>query len=125
MNEQQIKFGEFISKKRIDMGFTLRGMAEKLDISPAYLSDIEKSRRNPPDLFLLEKFAQILNLSEEQKNLMYDLAGKDRSEVSPDLSQYIMSNEIVRIALRKAKNVATEKVWKKFLKTLEEEENED
>ncbi|MFZ5611852.1 XRE family transcriptional regulator [Desulforamulus profundi] len=117
-NKQLIRFGEFIAKKRIDQGITLRGMADMLEITPAYLSDIEKSRRNPPDKPLLEKIATILKLTEDDKNLMFDLAGKGRCEVSPDLPEYIMSNEVVRVALRKAKDVATEDDWQQFIDKL-------
>lgn len=58
---------------------------DMLEITLAYLSDIEKSRRNPPDKPLLEKIATILKITEDDKNLMFDLAGKGRCEVSPDL----------------------------------------
>jgi transcriptional regulator with XRE-family HTH domain len=96
------KFGEFIAEKRKSRGITLRGMAGKLEISPAYLSDIEKSRRNPPDLTMLKKMAVELNLSQEDKYAMFDLAGQDRKEISPDLPGYIMKKPFVRVALRKA-----------------------
>ncbi len=42
------KFGEFISEKRKSKKISLRKMADSLDLSPAYWSDIEKGRRNPP-----------------------------------------------------------------------------
>ncbi len=43
-------FGEYIAEKGKSSEITLRSVAAKLNISPAYLSDIEKGRRNPPDL---------------------------------------------------------------------------
>jgi len=118
MENREPKFGEFIAEKRKNQGITLRHMAEKLEISPAYLSDIEKSRRNPPDKTLLDRIATILKLTEDQKTLMYDLAARDRNEVSADLPDYIMNNEVVRVALRKAKNVATTEDWEWFIKNL-------
>lgn len=114
------RFGEFIAEKRKSKGITLRGMAEMLEISPAYLSDIEKSRRNPPEMHLLVKIADILQLNQEEKAYMFDLAGQDRNEISPDLPEYIMKKPIVRAALRRAKDVATDEDWEKFLKSLEE-----
>ncbi len=116
------RFGEFIANKRKAKKITLRKMAETLDISPAYLSDIEKSRRNPPDINMLEKLSRILNLSEEDKYKMFDLAGKDRNEVSPDLPEYIMEKPVVRAALRKAsRKGATDKDWEEFIKKLDKE----
>lgn len=48
----------------------------------------------------------MLELTEEETNTMYDYAAlaKDNS-VSPDLPQYIMGTDNVRVALRKAKNL--------------------
>ncbi len=116
------KFGEFIAGIRKLRGITLRGMAERLDISPAYLSDIEKSRRNPPDLAMLERMAGELNLSQDQKDTMFDLAGKDREEISPDLPGYIMGKPSARTALRKARRLdASDAFWEEVIKKLDEE----
>ncbi len=38
---------------------------------------MEKGRRNPPDLAKLEQIAEILNLSDEDKVTMFDLAGNN------------------------------------------------
>ena len=115
-----IRFGKFIADKRKARGITLRGMAGELDITPAYLSDIEKSRRNPPDINMLEKIATRLNLSQREKETMFDLAGKDRNEISPDLPDYIMEKPIVTVALRKAKEKATDDDWAEFIRKLDE-----
>ncbi|HBN04357.1 XRE family transcriptional regulator [Acidilutibacter cellobiosedens] len=117
-----IRFGEYITEKRKTARITLRKMAEMIGISPAYLSDIEKSRRNPPDVGILGKISSILNLTEEERDKMFDLAGKDRNEVSPDLPEYIMKKPVVRAALRKAsKQGATDDDWKKFIEKLDKE----
>lgn len=116
------RFGEFIAKKRKTVEKTLRYMADELGITAPYLSDIEKSRRNPPEMLLLKKFAEVLKLSSEEKNKMFDLAGQDRNEVSPDLPEYIMETPIVRAALRLAKKTATEDDWKKFINDLDNKE---
>lgn len=123
MGQNNLKFGEYIAKRRADLGVTLRGMAEKLDITPAYLSDIEKGRRNPPEKALLEKMATMLTITGEDKNLLFDLAGEGRNEIAADLPDYIMDSEIVRAALRTAKDVATEEDWQQFLKKLQEKGN--
>ena len=66
MNTQYQNFGEFLQKKREERQITLRGMAEKLKMSAPYLSDIEKGRRNPPEMDKLQLIAQILGLTEEE-----------------------------------------------------------
>ena len=47
-------FGKFIEKKRKGKNITLRGLASMLSIAPAYMSDIEKGHRYPPDKEKLE-----------------------------------------------------------------------
>jgi transcriptional regulator with XRE-family HTH domain len=118
--KEELTFGKYISDKRKELQITLRGMARTLDIAPAYLSDIEKGRRYPPDMGKLMQIASILKLTEDEKNKMFDLAGKDKNTIPPDLPEYIMSSEKVWVALRKAKDVATDKDWEEFVEKLNE-----
>lgn len=116
-------FGKFIEKKRKEKSITLRGLASMLSIAPAYMSDIEKGHRYPPDKEKLEAMAKILELSEEEKNDMYDLAaGEKENTVSLDLSEYIMKNDKVRVALRMARdNNLGNETWQKLIDILKEE----
>ncbi|MDD7702887.1 MAG: helix-turn-helix transcriptional regulator [Lachnospiraceae bacterium] len=120
------EFGKFIETKRKALNKTLRGLAADLDIAPAYMSDIEKGHRYPPDKDKLEKMAELLNLSEEEKNKMFDLAaGEKDNSVSPDLPEYIMGTEKARVALRMARdNGATDATWQKIIDMLEKENGE-
>lgn len=113
-----LDFGKFIAEKRKSLGLTLRGTAAELGIAPAYLSDIEKGRRYPPDMDKLIQISKILKLTEEEKHTMFDLAGEGKNTIAPDLPEYIMSSEKVRVALRKAREVATEEDWDDFFKKL-------
>ena len=112
-------FGEFIAKKREENRITLREMARLLKITPPYLSDIEKGRRNPPEREKLDQIAEILFLSTDERRYMYDLAGKQRNTVSSDLPDYIMEKDYVRLALRTAMDLdAGEDEWLKFVEDL-------
>lgn len=103
MNENEMAFGKFIEERRKALGFTLRGFAAKLDIAPAYMSDIEKGRRYPPDK-KLDEIAAKLTLSDEAKSHMLDLAALTKTKtVSSDLPEYIMEKDLARVALRRAK----------------------
>ncbi|MDK9711208.1 helix-turn-helix domain-containing protein [Acidaminobacter sp.] len=112
-------FGDFISQRRYAKGITVRKMAELISMSPGYYNDIEKGRRNPPDSEVLNKLITVLSISEEDQIEFYDLVGKAREEVSPDLPNYIMQNEVVRVALRIAKEKASPEDWRKFIDDLE------
>lgn len=118
------KFGEFIAEKRKSRGLTLRGLAAKLGIVPAYMSDIEKGHRYPPDKAKLYELSRILCLSEDETNTMFDLAaGEKENTVSPDLPEYIMGNEQVRVALRMARDSDKSiEIWQKVIEMLEEQE---
>ncbi len=108
MSSGYSNFGDFIAKKREERRITLREMARRLDVSAPFLSDVEKDRRNPFDSDRLEKIAGILELNKQERELMYDLAGKRRNTVAPDLPEYIMgilrirpeSNDIIRHRVR-------------------------
>ena len=114
-------FGEFLQKKREEKRITLRKMADLLGFSAPFLSDVEKDRRNPPDLPKLEQIAEILGLSYEEKETMFNLAGKKRDSVAPDLPEYIMSRDYVAAALRTARDLdAGEEEWLQFVKELKQ-----
>lgn len=119
MSTQYQNFGEFLQKKREEKQITLRKMAEMLKMSAPYLSDIEKGRRNPPEMDKLDLIAQILLLSDEERTVMLDLAGKMRNTVAPDLPEYIMERDYVSAALRTARDLdASEADWLRFVEEL-------
>lgn len=100
MNTQYQNFGEFLQRKRTEKQITLRKMAEMIGITVPYLTDIQKERRNPPEMEKLELIFQILMLNDEDKTTMYDQAGKKRNSVAPDLPDYIMEHDYVSANLK-------------------------
>ena len=121
MNTQYQNFGEFLQRKRTEKQITLRKMAEMIGITAPYLTDIEKDCRNPPEMEKLELISRILMLNDEDKTTMYDLAGKKRNSVAPDLPDYIMEHDYVSAALRTARDLdASEADWLKFVEELKQ-----
>lgn len=122
MNNHELTFGNFISQKRKDLRITLKDMADRLNISSPYLSDVEKGKRDSFDLDRLNQIAKILNLDEEESSIMMDLAGKQRSTVAPDLPEYILKTKGLSVALRKARDLdVKEEEWIKFIEEIEKE----
>lgn len=117
------KFGEFVKAKRLEKEISLRKLAEELDIVPAYMSDIEKGRRYPPDKEKIYKIAEVLTLNQEETDTLFDLAAYSRANgVSPDLSDYVMGVDNLRTALRKARDInAGEDDWQRIIDMLEAE----
>ena len=122
------EFGAFIARKRLEKDIKLRPIADQLGVSVTYLSDIIKGRRNPPDIEGLEILAKVLNLSEEEREEMLDLAGKERNQVSPDLPEYIMDESLpsARVALRRAKSHGLgEDFWQEVNQIIDKRKGED
>ena len=124
-----ITFGSFIAEKRKAHKFNLRDTAKHLNIAYGYLCDIEQSRRPAPNGDFVERISAFLNLDKSEHELLLDLAAKSRNPRSSlcvpawsaDLPDYIMEKDIVRAALRVAKEVdATDEEWQTFMKMLKE-----
>ena len=126
MKERNMRFGDFIKRKRQDdpREITLKDMSERLGISLSLLSDIENNRRKAFDSDKIEIFATELNLSDEDKAVLYDLAGIDRGEIPSDIEDIMMYGEIgemARFALRQSNaGKIGEEEWKRFIREIEE-----
>ena len=110
-------FGSFVRQKRMEQGLSLRGLAARLDLSPVYMSNIETGRKPAPARENLDKLTLELHLSKEEQELLLDLAARPETmRVSADLPEYIMERDIVRAALRTAKEVdATDEEWQEVI----------
>lgn len=119
MGEPSITFGEFLSQLREKHDVTLRELARKIGVSAPFLSDVEKNRKAPLTAEKLEKVVVVLNLSEEEKTLMYDTVGHQKNTIAPDLPGYIIERDYVSAALRTARDLdAGEEEWQKFVDEL-------
>ena len=114
-----VTFGEYIIEKRKERMLSASQICEAVGISMSYFCDIEKGRRLPPDRAALAKMVSALMLSEGERARFYDYAGKARSEAPPDLPEYINEYEVVRVALRLAKDKGSTDDWHNFIQTLE------
>ena len=75
-------FGETIREMREAQGMGLRTAAERLGISPAYLSRVERGKERPPRPELVKRMAALLGGSPDQ---LFRLA----ESTDPDLAEYI------------------------------------
>ena len=121
MNDYQC-FGAFLKNKRNEREISIRPMADMISISPGHYCDIESGRRSPADPDFLETVISILNLNDGDKQALYDLWGKARSASPPDLTEYINESQAARIALRVAKEKASDADWQRFVDELKGKE---
>lgn len=114
-------FGEFINRKRIERGITIRALSGMLGISPVYICNIEKGIRSAPSHEILFKISAVFALDKNEEELMYDLAAKSKKTpmLAFDLLVYINDNEKIYRALRLAKKCkASEDDWQMFIEYL-------
>ncbi len=89
-------FGETIREMREAQVMGLRAAAQRLGISPAYLSRIERGRERPPKPELVKRIATLLG---GDPDLLFRLA----ESTDPDLADYIHLTPNVSEFLRTAK----------------------
>jgi transcriptional regulator with XRE-family HTH domain len=110
-----ITFGAYVRARREALGKSVRGLSAELDMTPAYLSDIEKGNRYAPEKHLA-KMVEALQITGTDVDCFYDLAGKSRNDNFPDLTPYIGETPIVRVALRKARDLGIpDSKWQEFI----------
>lgn len=124
MGKDGLPFGEYVKKRREKIGKTMRSFAAQVEISPAYLCDIENGNRKPPEKFL-EKFAQALEITQtDELNIFYDLAGVSKNGQHSDINSYIDSLPSARMALRTAKdNNFTDEDWLKLIEIIKKKKS--
>ncbi len=121
MDHNSISFGEYVKQRREALKLTMRDLAEKVKISPAYLCDIEKGNRKPPQNFL-QAFADALQITTtEERNRFYDSAGISQNGQHSDINLYIDGLPSARMALRTARDMQfTDEDWLKLLEIIKQ-----
>lgn len=116
-------FGQFISEQKRKHSLQSNELAEMLNISKGYLSQLEHGKRVCPDQELLIKMIEVFNLNEEERIIIFDLYEKASGKLSPDIAEYVQSKDIIKKALRAAKAVnATDADWEMFIDTIKNEQ---
>jgi len=95
--------GERIRELREKKDLSLREFAKKLDLSAAFLSDVELGRRFPSDE-VLSKIATVLGVSE------HELKSFDTRAPMNELKRRAVSNPLVGIALRRVADLSPDEL---------------
>lgn len=116
----KLTFGSFLRQKRMEREMSLRTLAQRLELSHVYMSNIENNLKPASSQAKLDKIASIFMLDKADTELLWDLAAKSKKrQVSVDLPDYIMDRDIVRVALRTARECeATDEDWQEFIDKL-------
>lgn len=116
MSSTNLPFGEFVKQRRERLGKTQKGFAMEVEISPAYLSDIENGNRRAPEKYL-ERFAKALAITTpEDLNEFYDMAGVSQKGQHSDINMYIDDKPSARRAFRTAMDEGwTDDDWRELI----------
>lgn len=83
MDDSKETFGKRVRAKRTEKQITLRKFAEMIEVSPTYISQIERDEFKPPSEEIIRQIAKILGENEDE---MLALAKKVSSDL-PDIIQ--------------------------------------
>ena len=95
--------GNFISKKRKEMGLSLRKLAQSSGISVTYLSDIESGRKSNISKEILDNLSNELMLNEQEKEKLFTLVGRKTDSIPMDVEEFVKNHPEVVAYLREAK----------------------
>lgn len=116
-------FGRSLRYIRRAQGISLRSVANAVNKTPTYISDIERGNNRPPELTLLKELMKALAMDQvptDIQDYLYDLAARERGEVSGDITEYIMAQSELRklIRLAQQKNDIGE-LWQECISRLQ------
>jgi transcriptional regulator with XRE-family HTH domain len=89
--------GEFVRALRNNKGRTLKEIAESLDISQMYLSDIERGKRGITDE-LIEGLSEVFNIAAFELYMAFD-------KMPPIVDEYLLENrDLLELLYNRAKS---------------------
>lgn len=104
------RFGQRLRLLREAAKKSLKEVADVLNCSVVYVSDIERGRRNPPSPEKIAKMAEVISAPVRE---LLDLANKERGRVELDLEGASPNLEEAGLVLARSwKNLSDEQVQK-------------
>ena len=107
-----MNFGSFLRELREKKKLRQEDLAKAINVSTVYICDIEKGRRNPPDIEKLRIWESQLGLTDHEKARFYNMAGTERKEIPPDIVEYMLKHPEARAAIRRIMAEPCEYDWK-------------
>ncbi len=116
------KFGTYIRKIRKEENESLRSMAKKLDISPAFLSAMEVGRKSIP-LEYVEKIKSLYSLTDLQVIELENSIYETNEKVSIELINMSEAQKNVSLIFARKIQTADENLLQKLKDALADEQN--
>lgn len=117
------ELGKVLRRMRIDYGELLKDMAEKLNITPSYLSSIENGKKRPTREWI-DKLADVYNLSPSQRQDLKTAYFETINEVSISLDgASTQTMELGLVFARRFRNLSSKQM--KSIVTILNNDKED
>lgn len=111
--------GKLIKNKREELGYSIRELAKKIDMSPVYLCNIENGKRNLPSDYKLLLIANVLFLSRDEKITFFDKVSESQQKIPIDVNEYLFDKKEAIIFIRSAEKYNYKSSdWEKLFKYL-------
>ena len=88
--DEKVSFGKYIETLRKEKQKSLRETAKAIEVSPQFLSEVEKGRKSTLTNERIEKLARFLVLTETQTYTLYDMAAEARTANDVLISHLIL-----------------------------------
>ena len=100
----EMKFGEFITVKRLQANLSMRELCRMTSLSPSFFSKMESGKRPAPSGETQLIIARALNMTEAECIKLFDLAVETKRDgtLPYDISHYINNDNDIKLFLRKA-----------------------
>ena len=124
-SQPPVTFGSYIRALRETNNISLRTLAETLQISAAYLSEIERGTRCAPVIAtgLPKKMMEELGIEEDAGDTQYhrycDLAGESRGYSYEEINRYLATQPVLRQVIRLAEQTGKDDAfWHEVIKLI-------
>ncbi len=117
-------FGSFVKERRLKKKMGLRVFAAMIGEDAGNWCRAESGRLSAPsDIKILNKICEVLDIKDEEREKLFDLAAKDsREKIPADIKQQIEENDVVPILFRTIdKKKLTKDELKKLVKRIRDE----
>ena len=105
------EYGQILTRLIKEKNMTQEVFYKKLGITKPYLYEIISGKINPPPPDTQMKILKILNPIDKDKEIMMDIAAREKKELSADVLIYLEKN-------KRLKKIRDDSEYKNFLKEI-------
>lgn len=118
MSNSSISFGALLRRYRKESGQTMGDLADALGISVVYVSDVERSKRNPWADDKVIAAAACLGLDDHRARELFRAAVRDRGRVELSLDEASQLKQEVGLSLMRGWGEFTEEQLREIMKVV-------